>query len=101
MDGPGNRDNRVKTGVTGWISILINEQEGAFDLPCDSGKGSMEQTKTNPPASIHLFEHVERTPVPLPERFPRLTLLTIALALLITALTAEFDYLRAAGYFWR
>ena len=53
-----------------------------------------------PPALIHLFEHVERTHAPLPERFPRLAFLAVALALLVTALTAEFDYLRGAGYFW-
>ena len=99
MNMPGDQDSRVRTGKTGWISIHINDPERALDPPSDPGKTQMEQT-TFPPALIHLFEHVERTPAPLPERFPRLTFLAIALALLVTALTAEFEYLRGAGYFW-
>ena len=97
MHTPGNRDGRVQTGKTGWISIHINDSE---HLPPNSGDGPRGETMTIPPALIHLFEHAERAPLPLPERFPRLTFLAIAIALLITALTAEFDYLRGAGYSW-
>jgi len=100
MKIPGDRNSRMQTGNSGWISIHVNGPEPAFDLPSVSGESGMEQTEMVPPALIHLFEHVEGTPAPLPERFPRLTFLAVALALLVTALTAEFDYLRGAGYFW-
>ena len=46
-----------------------------------------------------LFEQAERMHETLHERFPRLTFLTVAIALLVTALTAEFDSLRGAGFF--
>lgn len=50
--------------------------------------------------SARLFALAESSRAPLPERFPRLTFLAIALVLLISALTAEFEYLRVAGYSW-
>lgn len=98
MHAPGNYDSRVQTGKRGRISIHFNDTERALDLPPDLDDNPHGDTKTVPQDIIHLFEHVER--VPLPERFPRLTFLAIAIALLVTALTAEFDYLRGAGYFW-
>lgn len=97
MYTPNHRNGCVQTGTTGWISIRINEPDG---LPSHPGSGAQEEAKTIPPALIHLFEHAENVPLPLPERFPRLTFLALAIALLVTALTAEFDYLRGAGYFW-
>ncbi len=51
-------------------------------------------------AGRDLFASVCEVRTPLPERFPRLTFLAIAVALLAFALTAEFDYLRGAGYYW-
>ncbi len=92
----GNQDGCVQTGKTGWISIHINDSERVSR----SGDGPQGETMTIPPHLIHLFEHAETVPVPLPERFPRITFLAIAIALLLTALTAEFDYLRGAGYSW-
>lgn len=46
-----------------------------------------------------LFVQAEPMHVTQLERFPRLTFLTVAISLLVTALTAEFDSLRGAGYF--
>lgn len=47
-----------------------------------------------------LFALAQLSRTPLPERYPRLTFLAIAVLLLISALTAEFEYLRGAGYSW-
>jgi hypothetical protein len=91
---------RIQTGKTGWISIHTSDSGREFGQPSASGDKSWGDGQTIPPALIHLFEHAERLPVTLPERFPRLTFLGIAIALLVTALTAEFDYLRGAGYLW-
>jgi hypothetical protein len=91
---------RLQTGKTGCISIHTSDPERPLDqpsAPVDSLRGGAQ---TIPPALFHLFEHSERLPATLPERFPRLTFMAIAIALLVTALTAEFDYLRGAGYFW-
>ena len=98
MHTPGNQDGRVQTGITGWISIHVNDSERAFDLPSNPSDRPLGEPIT--PAPIHLFEHAESTPPPLPELFPRLTFLAIAIVLLVTAVTAEFEYLRGAGYFW-
>jgi len=98
MHRPDIRNGRVPTDTAGWISIQINDADG---LPSHRSGGALEEAKTDPPALIHLFDHVEEEPLSLPERFPRLTVLAIAIVLLVTALTAEFDYLRQAGYFWQ
>jgi hypothetical protein len=100
MHTPGNQEGRVQTEKTPWISIHVNEPERGFDLPLNPGDNPQGEPITLPPALFHLFEHAERTPTPLPERFPRLTFLAIAIILLVTALTAEFEYLRRAGYIW-
>lgn len=91
---------RLQTGKTGWISIHTSDSEREFGQASDPVASSWGDAQTIPPALIHLFEHSEKIPVTLSERYPRLTFLAIAIALLVTALTAEFDYLRGAGYFW-
>jgi len=92
MHAPGNRDSSIRTGRSGWISIHINDAERGLDLP---GEQDTKAVRGNP---IHLFENAQRAS--LPERYPRLAFLAIAIALLVTALAAEFDYLKGAGYFW-
>lgn len=49
----------------------------------------------------HLFEFAANAPATLAERFPHLTVLAIAAAVLLTAITAEIECLRGSGYFWR
>jgi hypothetical protein len=95
-----HRDHGRQAGTTGRASIHISNSERGFDLPSELGENAKDETMIILPANIHLFERAESEPLPLPERFPRLTFLAIAIALLVTALTAEFDYLRGAGYFW-
>lgn len=99
MQAPGNHGRQLHTGTTGRISIHAHESESGSDSQLEQNWNSKDEAVTIPPALIHLFER-ENGPLPLPERFPRLTFLAIAIALLVTALTAEFDYLRGAGYFW-
>ena len=101
MHTPGNyHDGRLQTGKTGWISIHTSDSARESGQASDPGDSSWDDAQTIPPALIHLFEHSKNVPVTLSERYPRLTFLAIAIALLVTALTAEFDYLRGAGYFW-
>jgi hypothetical protein len=89
---------RIEKGNTGWIPIHINDGLSQADLP--SSFGESRQHEMPLPASSRLFEHTEKMQAPWPERFPRLTFFAIAVALLAFALTAEFDYLRGAGYYW-
>lgn len=95
-----NRGSRLEIGKTGRISIYINNPERDFDRSLNLENREKEQTRTIQPALIDLFGDAQWPLLPWPERFPRLTFVAIAVALLLTAITAEFDYLRGAGYFW-
>jgi hypothetical protein len=93
-----NKSNSsIKVGETGWISIHIDGGPGIepYGRTILDGRSATMQAEIAP-----LFAHAERARTPLPERYPRLTLVAIALFLLISALTAEFEYLRGAGYSW-
>lgn len=95
-----HRGARIQTGKTGWISIDTSTPGREIGDPSDLGDSFRGDAEKIPPALIHLFEHSQSVPATLSERFPRLTFLAVAIALLVTAITAEFDYLRGAGYFW-
>ena len=94
-----NQVSSIETGITGWISIHIQNQD---ELPADPRTPNSNARLAQPTAneSPVLFTQAPQARISLPERFPRLTFLTIALALLASALTAEIDYLRGAGYYW-
>ena len=47
-----------------------------------------------------LFEHAAARPT-LSERFPKLTVVAIAVALVAFTVATEIEYLRGAGYYWR
>lgn len=94
------QSNRIDTGTTSWISIHINDSQSEVDVLSTSSGIFQEQSLEMSRPPCHLFEHSHKMRTPLPERFPRLTFFAIAVALLASALTAEFDYLRGAGYYW-
>jgi hypothetical protein len=89
----------IETGNTGWISIHINDSQTPIDLSSSYNKDPQHEAPLLSPVIFHLFEHQREIQAPFPERFPRLTLLAIAIALLASALAAEFDYLHGAGYY--
>lgn len=93
------RSNCIETGNTGWISVHINDEESRKRTLCGQA-GNPWGEEAGRPQSFHLFEHAGKTVIPLPERFPRLAFAAIAIAILLSALTAEFDYLRGGGYYW-
>jgi hypothetical protein len=90
----------IETGNTGWISIHINDSQTPIDLSSSYNKDPQHEAPLLSPVIFHLFEHEGEIQAPFPERFPRLTFLAIAIALLASALAAEFDYLHGAGYYW-
>jgi hypothetical protein len=100
--------SRIETGITGWISIHINDPKISrnqdFETPANSPshyrESSRRETPLRTPAMPRLFEHVQQMPVTFAERFPRLTFFAVAVTLLACALAAEFDYLHGAGYYW-
>jgi hypothetical protein len=94
------RGSSIQTGNNGWISIHINDPEFSPSTQKSYDGSPQAEKHAVLPAACHVFEHAQKMPTPLAERFPRLTFLAIALTLLASALTAEFDYLRGAGYYW-
>lgn len=93
------RKNRG-TDRTGWISLHTR----TLSFPVENELRVREEdrpasSKPAPPVS-HLFEQTQQAPLLLPERFPRLTFFAIAVAILLSALTTEIDYLKGAGYHW-
>ena len=53
------------------------------------------------PAPGRLFAQATGAQVGFTERFPRLTIAMIVLTLFTISVTAEVEFLRHAGYFWR
>lgn len=92
-----SKGSHIQIGNTGWISVHDNDSESPIDLSVSNGTIQRPSTSS---VGRHLFASVCEVRTPLPERFPRLTFFAIAIALLAFALTAEFDYLRGAGYYW-
>jgi len=52
------------------------------------------------PLSCRLFENTANLGLTFTERFPRLTFAVIAVALFAFTAAAEYEYLRAAGFYW-
>lgn len=78
-----------------------------FDL-VQTGKSSWIAVHTCPPVETEssseldsMFENSGALRITLAERFPRLTIALIALALLAVTLTTEVDLLRCAGFRWQ
>ena len=79
--------NLVQIGKSSWVTV--------HDGP------SVETTTASESAPDALFSRVAVAHVPLPERFPRLTIAVTALVLLAATLSIEIDLLRGAGFRWQ
>lgn len=101
-------ESRIETGETGWISIHINEAQisriSGVQAPIDFAslytENIQREVPSHSPATFRLFEYAQQIPATLPERFPRLTFFAVAVALLVSAVAVELDYLHGAGYYW-
>jgi hypothetical protein len=79
--------NLVQTGKSSWVAVHVEP--------------SIETITASASAPDALFGQVAVARVPLPERFPRLTIAVIALVLLAATLSTEIDLLRGAGFRWQ
>lgn len=48
-----------------------------------------------------LFEFAGNAPVTFADRFPRLMVCAVSIAIIMAAIAMEIDCLRAAGYYWQ
>lgn len=87
----------IEEGIRFMLRFAAHAEGNGMKLNRDKHSNSVETEMTGW-VSIHIND--KELPAPLAERFPRLAFSVIALSLLISVLTAEFDYLRGAGYYW-
>lgn len=93
-------ETHVEAGKAGSINFHVHDDEGdLFEHHLES-QPAQSKPDTVQWDATRIFALAERSAVPFPERYPRLTLSAITLLLLLSSLTAEFEYLRGAGYSW-
>lgn len=79
--------NLVQTGKSSWIAVHIDPPvKEANEILC---------------APEGLFGRAATSRMTLAERFPRVTIAVVALALFAATLTMEVDILRGAGFRWQ
>jgi len=90
----------VQTGKSSWIAVHINHAGSAVDCRTSSRESGPARRRTGAPGTGHLFADAASGGITFSERFPRLTIAVIAIALFAATLTAEIDFLHGAGYHW-
>jgi hypothetical protein len=81
-----------------WISVHVTHE--GETVKTDSRQPEFLELRGDAPYP-HLFENAARDPMTFSERFPRLTVAMIAIALVAFTVTVEIEYLHVAGYYWR
>ena len=80
-----------------WISVHVTHEGKVIPRKHNSSQPGFSGPRGN---AAGLFEHAAGRPT-LSERFPRLTVVAIAVALVAFTVATEIEYLRVAGYYWR
>ena len=94
--------NLTHAGKAPWLTVNIHHVGQPINEHRRYGN-SLETPRMSSfsPVSCHLFEETANLGLTFPERFPRLMFAVIAVALFAFTAAAEYEYLRAAGYYWR
>lgn len=88
-------------GDTGWVSVNINHDGKSLDRQTLVRAVEAPRYRKPEQTSFHLFEGTAESGITFSERFPRLTVAVIALALVAFTVATEVEYLRVSGYYWR
>ena len=80
--------------------VSISLHGGNFPDSADNVHQLRSGNDLNHSNTMMLFHQVQNSPASWAERFPRLTFCAVAFAILLTALTAEIEFLRGSGYYW-
>lgn len=80
----------VRTGNSTWTAVHVNH----FD-------GEPTASRANEGGQMPMFSESSAARTAFAERFPRLTIAMISLALFAVSITCEVEWLRQAGYYWR
>ncbi|MGO9437840.1 MAG: hypothetical protein ACLPH3_23130 [Terracidiphilus sp.] len=89
--------NLVRTSKSSWVAVPVNRSTAS----ADSREPEAAILRNAAPIPGRLFARTVGSDVAFSERFPRLTIVMIAVALFTISVTAEVELLRHAGYFWR
>ncbi len=90
----------VQTGKSSWVAVHINQEGPAADCRTSSRESASTRLRNSVSGTDRLFTNAASANITFTERFPRLTIAVIAIALFAATLTAEIDLLRGAGYYW-
>ena len=91
------RRNAAQVAEKNWISIHVTHEGKDIPRKREVGQPAVLRPREN---ASQLFEHAAARPT-LSERFPKLTVVAIAFALVAFTVATEIEYLRVAGYYWR
>lgn len=78
--------------------IRFSERDGVTVDDCFQAQE--DQSEPGGDLCVRLFEFAGNVPASFAERFPRLMVCAVAVAVLLAAMTAEIDCLRGSGYYW-
>jgi hypothetical protein len=90
----------VQTGKSSWVAVHINHEDEGSAVDCRASSRAATRRPNGVPGSGELFAKSTAGRITFSERFPRLTIAVIAIALFAATLTAEIDFLHGAGYRW-
>ncbi|HTB98153.1 MAG TPA: hypothetical protein VK716_14170 [Terracidiphilus sp.] len=90
--------NLVQTGNSTWAAVHTNNEVLSAR---DSFKGRTAEESSVRGTQEGMFEVATEARAAFTERFPRLTIAMISIALFAVSVTAEMEWLHQAGYYWR
>lgn len=90
----------VRTSKSSWAAVHVGQEDQVADHATHV-LAAAPSDRSNTDATGRLFAQAAAARVAFTERFPRLTIALISVALCAASLTAEVEWLRHAGYYWR
>jgi len=89
---------KERESVRATLSIRVVEASGTSE----DGLFQARHNGADDSAELcgRLFEFAGNAPATFAERFPRLMVCAVAVALIMATVTAEIECLRGAGYYW-
>lgn len=91
----------VKTSKSSWVAVPKDQTVQGADGTVSRREPDAASLRNVAPVSGRLFAQASGADAKFAERFPRLTIALITLAIFSISITAEVELLRQAGYFWR
>jgi hypothetical protein len=87
---------KEKENISATVTIRVADFHGAdvIDFP------GLHESGAHPDDRAGLFEFAGNAPATFAERYPRLMVSAVSVAVVVAAIMAEVECLHAAGYYW-